>query len=152
MGPTPADKEARYGFVGIIAAHAAGQGGAIQRILSEHSHLILGRMGLPHLAEDRLGVITLIVHASPAQLGSLTGQLGRLRGVSVKSGLGPGMEALDWAGAGLPGPAATAPAAGEAAGTGNATGGGKAGGGTPGGGGAAAAGAPRAGGEHHGPA
>lgn len=88
------DELPRYGFVGIIVPHEVNQGSAIQKILKDHADLIYGRMGLPHLEEDSLGVITLIVRASPAQLGSLTGQLGRLPGVSVKSGLAPQNTAL----------------------------------------------------------
>lgn len=84
-----AGQEARYGFVGIITLHEAAQGPAIQRILGDHADLILGRMGLPHLEQDRMGVITLIVRAKPAELASLTGRLGRLEGVTVKSGLAP---------------------------------------------------------------
>jgi aspartate ammonia-lyase len=84
-----AAQERRYGFVGIIVAHSAGCGQEIQRILSESRDLIQGRMGLPHLEEDSLSVITLIVHATPSELGGMTGKLGRLHGVSVKSALSP---------------------------------------------------------------
>ena len=85
----PRDRPRRYGFVGLIVPHAAGHGPEIQKILSQHADLVQGRMGLPHLENDSLAVITLIVHASTDELGSLTGQLGRLPGVSVKSGLAP---------------------------------------------------------------
>ena len=44
-------------------------------------------MGLPHLEENRIAVITLIVQATTDELGGLTGKLGRIQGVSVKSGL-----------------------------------------------------------------
>jgi aspartate ammonia-lyase len=83
------DRSRRYGFVGIIVPHNAGQGPAIQAILSDHAHLVQGRMGLPHLEDDTLAVITLIVHGTTDELGSLTGRLGRLPGVIVKSGLAP---------------------------------------------------------------
>jgi putative iron-only hydrogenase system regulator len=91
MTPQPAGNRSRkrYGFVGIIVPHSAGQGPAIQGILSDHAALIQGRMGLPHLEDDRLAIITLIVHGSTDELGSLTGSLGRLAGVTVKSGLAP---------------------------------------------------------------
>lgn len=76
----------RYGFVGLILkdnSHAV----AVQEILSSHSNLILGRMGLPHLENDQLSVITLIVCGSTDDIGAMTGKLGALAGVSVKSGL-----------------------------------------------------------------
>ena len=44
-------------------------------------------MGLPHLEDDQISVITLIVQSTTDQLGGLTGKLGKIPGVSVKSGL-----------------------------------------------------------------
>jgi putative iron-only hydrogenase system regulator len=44
-------------------------------------------MGMPY-ARKSCCVITLIVDASTDELGALTGKLGALQGVSVKSGLG----------------------------------------------------------------
>lgn len=85
----PRERSPRYGFVGIIVPHAAGHGPEIQAILSDHAELIQGRMGLPHLEDDTLAVITLIVRGTTDELGSLTGRLGRLGGVTVKSGLAP---------------------------------------------------------------
>jgi len=79
----------RYGFVGIIVPHSSARGAEIQRILSDSRDIIQGRMGLPHLEGDSLSVITLIVRATPEELGALTGRLGRLEGVSVKSALAP---------------------------------------------------------------
>ncbi len=83
----------RYGFVGIIVSKLEAQTQAVQKILSDHAELIQGRMGLPHVENDSLSVITLIVHARPDELGSLCGRLGRLSGVSVKSGLHSSLEA-----------------------------------------------------------
>lgn len=77
----------RYGFVGILLSDRS-QGAAVQRILSEYQSLIQGRMGLPHLDNDTLSVITLIVRADTDELGAFTGKLGRLNGVTVKSALG----------------------------------------------------------------
>ena len=81
------EKTPRYGFVGLIIPNRNKNGRRIQEILETHAALIHGRMGLPHLADDRLSIITLIVHGTTDELGSLTGQLGRIEGVTVKSGL-----------------------------------------------------------------
>lgn len=81
------DSAKRYGFVGIIISDR-GQAPAVQQILSKYHTLIQGRMGLPHLENDTLSVITLIVRADTDELGALTGRLGRLAGVTVKSALG----------------------------------------------------------------
>ena len=77
----------RYGFVGITIENKNEHALQVQRVLSEYSEIILGRMGLPHLDKDRIAVITLIVYSSTDELGGLTGKLGRIPGVSVKSGL-----------------------------------------------------------------
>jgi aspartate ammonia-lyase len=83
------EAERRFGFVGIIVSHSTACVQSIQQILSDNKDLIQGRMGLPHLEDDSISVITLIIHATPEELGGMTGRLGRLKGVSVKSGLAP---------------------------------------------------------------
>ena len=79
--------EKRYGFVGITLENKGDYALEVQRVLSEYSDIILGRMGLPHLENDQIAVITLIVQSSTDELGGLTGKLGKIPGVSVKSGL-----------------------------------------------------------------
>ncbi|MBI9103820.1 MAG: CopG family transcriptional regulator [Spirochaetales bacterium] len=82
------DSEKRYGFIGILVADRDEASSAIQEILSDYGEIILGRMGLPNLADNKLSIITLIVQATTDEVGSLTGRLGNISGVSVKSGLG----------------------------------------------------------------
>ncbi len=79
--------EKRYGFVGITLEKKQDYALEVQKVLSEYSEIILGRMGLPHLEDDQISVITLIVQSTTDQLGGLTGKLGKIPGVSVKSGL-----------------------------------------------------------------
>ncbi len=79
--------EKRYGFAGIFVEKKEGNISKIQDILSEYSPCILGRMGLPHLGDENLCIITLILNANTDQIGSLTGKLGNLPGVTVKSGI-----------------------------------------------------------------
>jgi putative iron-only hydrogenase system regulator len=52
-------------------------------ILTKHSHIIIGRLGLPR--SNGQNVISLVLEGSTDQIGSLTGQLGRLNGIQVKS-------------------------------------------------------------------
>lgn len=78
----------RIGFVGIIICDRRKSAPRINEILSEHGEMILARMGLPHEADDH-SIITLIVRATTDGLGALTGKIGALEGVSVKSGLAP---------------------------------------------------------------
>ena len=56
----------------------------MQELLSAYSHLILGRMGVPN-HESEVNVISLIVKGSNEELSALTGKLGRLNNVKVKS-------------------------------------------------------------------
>ncbi len=75
--------------VGVIAiiikdrAHCASQ---VNQILTEAGQIIIGRMGIPY-HERNLNIVTLIVDATTDQIGSLTGKLGRIEGVTVKSTL-----------------------------------------------------------------
>ena len=78
--------EKRIGFVGIIVSDREHAVPAVNRILSEHADLILARVGLP-CRERKVSVITLVVEATTDELGSLTGKLGLVADVSVKSAL-----------------------------------------------------------------
>lgn len=78
--------EKRLGFIGIIVEERAKNAPAVNQLLSDHSEMIVGRMGLPNASKGR-AVIVLIVDATTDDVGALTGKLGKLPGVSVKSGL-----------------------------------------------------------------
>lgn len=79
--------EKRLGFVGIIVEDRIAAAPSVNRILSEHGDLILARTGLPR-AHGHTSVITLVIDATTDELGRLTGQLGQIPGITVKSGLG----------------------------------------------------------------
>lgn len=81
----------RLGFVGIIVEDRKTAAAEVNHVLSEFGTLICARMGLPYPKRD-CSVITLIVDATTDELGSLTGRLGMLPGVSVKSALGKAAE------------------------------------------------------------
>ncbi|QBG47113.1 CopG family transcriptional regulator [Verrucomicrobia bacterium S94] len=74
----------RLGFVGLIVEEREKNAAAVNKVLSDYGDLILARTGVP--CRDRnCSAITLVIDADTDQLGSLTGKLGRLPGVSVKS-------------------------------------------------------------------
>lgn len=75
----------RIGFVGIILENREGVE-AVNRVLSEHAEIILARVGLPR-QDKGISVITLVVETTTDELGSLSGRLGKIAGVSVKSAL-----------------------------------------------------------------
>ncbi len=56
----------------------------INSIISDHSDMILGRQGIP-LRERSASVISLVMEGDTDRIGSLTGKLGRMDGVKVKS-------------------------------------------------------------------
>lgn len=76
----------RLGFVGIIIEDREKCAGVVNNILSEYSEIILARTGLPK-AKENTSIITLVIDATTDELGVLTGKLGNIQGVSVKSGL-----------------------------------------------------------------
>ncbi len=75
--------EKRTGFVGIIIDNRTAHASAVNDVLTEHGKLIKARMGVN--ATDDCATIALTVEASTDELGVLTGKLGSLPGVSVKS-------------------------------------------------------------------
>ena len=58
----------------------------MNHLLSDYGDMIVARVGIPY-KEKRCCVITLIVDATTDELGALTGRLGAVSGVSVKSAL-----------------------------------------------------------------
>jgi len=56
----------------------------VNSIISNHSSIIIGRQGLP-VRDSISGIISLVLEGTTDQIGSLTGQLGRVKDVEVKS-------------------------------------------------------------------
>jgi putative iron-only hydrogenase system regulator len=52
-------------------------------IISKHSQIIIARQGLPR--SNGQSVISLVLEGTTDEIGSLTGQLGRIKGIQVKS-------------------------------------------------------------------
>jgi putative iron-only hydrogenase system regulator len=76
----------RLGFIGIIIEDRQKSAHLVNEILSDYSQPICARIGLPY-REKKCSVIALIVDATTDEIGLITGRLGRLEGVSVKSAL-----------------------------------------------------------------
>jgi len=57
--------------------------GQLNTILSRHASIIIGRQGLPRT--DGTSVISLVLEGTTDEIGSLTGQIGRLKGIETKS-------------------------------------------------------------------
>ena len=74
------------GVVGIVIEGNRDVAMEVQKILSENGDIILGRMGIPD-REDNISAISLIVKGESERISALTGKLGRLERVIVKSAL-----------------------------------------------------------------
>jgi putative iron-only hydrogenase system regulator len=76
--------EKRVGFVGIIVHNRKEACDTVNGVLSEFGDLIVVRTGVPRV-RDLCSVITLVVDATTDEIGALTGKLGAIPGVAVKS-------------------------------------------------------------------
>lgn len=75
--------EKRIGIVGVVIEDLSSVE-KVNDVLHEFASLVIGRMGLPY-KEREVSVISLIVDGTNDEISSLTGKLGRISGVSVKS-------------------------------------------------------------------
>lgn len=74
--------EKRIGTV-IIGIENRETAPIVNTVISKHSDIIIGRLGLPR--NEGISLINLVVEGSTDEIGSLTGQLGKLDGIEVKS-------------------------------------------------------------------
>lgn len=77
--------EKRLGVVAIVVEDLE-KAEEVNSVLHEFSNLVVGRMGIPY--KDRgVSVISLIVDGTTDEISAMTGKLGKIIGVSVKSAL-----------------------------------------------------------------
>jgi putative iron-only hydrogenase system regulator len=76
----------RIGVIGIVIEDPHHTSEKVNAVISDHSQIVLGRMGIPR-PEYQAGVVSLIIEGTTDEIGSLTGKLGNLPGVTVKSAL-----------------------------------------------------------------
>ena len=82
--------EKRLGFIGIVVDRKDSIE-EVNRILTRFGKLIRGRIGVPNHENDS-AVIGLITEGTNDEIGALTGKLGNLPGIIVKSALVPAKE------------------------------------------------------------
>ena len=75
----------RIGVIGIVVENRSVVSD-VQNLLSEFSEIILGRMGIPD-RESGISAISPIIKGSVEEISALTGKLGKIRNISVKSAL-----------------------------------------------------------------
>ncbi len=74
----------RLGVISIVIEGDRSVAETVQHILSSFGHIIIGRMGLPNHA-DGVYLISLMVRGTNEQISALSGKIGKLPGVKIKS-------------------------------------------------------------------
>ncbi len=75
--------ETRVAIIGIIV-ESRDCVEQLNKILHEYGSIIIGRMGIPYRAKD-INIISIAVDAPQDVISSLSGKIGNLPGVSVKT-------------------------------------------------------------------
>lgn len=77
------EKETRIALVGIIVEEekAAGQ---VNCLLHEYREYVVGRMGIPYPAKA-VNIISVVVDAPEPVISALSGKLGMIEGINVKT-------------------------------------------------------------------
>jgi putative iron-only hydrogenase system regulator len=81
-GSTPVEK--RLGTISIILEKDSAPVAHVNELISQFGDCVVGRLGLPY-PNRGVNIITLIVDASIERVSALTGKLGQLPGIQVKS-------------------------------------------------------------------
>jgi len=81
-GSTPVEK--RLGTISIILEKDSAPVAHVNELISQFGDCVIGRLGLPY-PNRGVNIITLIVDSSIERVSALTGKLGQLPGIQVKS-------------------------------------------------------------------
>ena len=74
----------RIAVIGIVIEKNRNSAGAVNAVLSDYGDYIVGRMGVPD-KQDEVYVISVIVKATNEIISAITGKLGKIANVIVKS-------------------------------------------------------------------
>ncbi|MFU0827785.1 MAG: Iron-only hydrogenase system regulator [Lachnoclostridium sp.] len=75
--------ETRIALIGIIVENMEVVD-HVNQILHEYSQYIVGRMGIPY-KEKKISIISIVIDADNNVISSLSGKLGMINGISVKT-------------------------------------------------------------------
>jgi putative iron-only hydrogenase system regulator len=78
--------EQRLGVVAVFIENRLEAAPKVNQVLSDFAPIVVGRMGIPY-RERNMSVVAIIVDGTNDDIGGLTGRLGAIPGVSVKSAL-----------------------------------------------------------------
>lgn len=80
--------ETRIAVIAVIVRSETGNVDQLNDLLSKYSEYIIGRMGIPYRKRG-VNIISIAVDAPPEMISALSGKLGRLEGISVKTAYAP---------------------------------------------------------------
>ncbi len=86
MSESPQPNGQRLGVIAVFVENRLEAAPQVNTVLSDHAAIVVGRMGIPY-REKRLSVVAVIVDGTNDEIGALTGKLGAIPGVSVKTAL-----------------------------------------------------------------
>lgn len=75
--------ETRVAVMGIIVENI-GSTDHLNNVLHEYGDYIIGRMGLPY-REKNINIISIVVDASNDIINALSGKIGKINGITVKT-------------------------------------------------------------------
>lgn len=75
--------DSRIALIGIIVEDMNATE-AVNRILHDFNELIVGRLGIPYRKQG-VGIISVVVDGNNNQISNLSGKLGMISGISVKT-------------------------------------------------------------------
>ena len=75
--------ETRVALIGIIVTQESSVA-ALNELLHQYGHYIIGRMGLPH-RERNINIVSVALDAPADTISALAGKLGNIGGLSVKT-------------------------------------------------------------------
>ena len=77
-------QEKLIGVVALAIHDRQARATSVNNVISQYADLVVGRMGVPY-RERGLSIIALLVDGSTDGLGAMTGKLGNIPGVKVRS-------------------------------------------------------------------
>jgi putative iron-only hydrogenase system regulator len=77
------DEQQRIAVISIVVRDRS-MAGRINEVLSIHSESVRGRLGVP-FREKGISIIMILLESDSAQIGAITGALGNLPGVTLRS-------------------------------------------------------------------
>ncbi len=80
------DENRRLGVVAIIVRDRDCVYGLLNDILHDYAKIIVGRLGIPY-RDRNIAVISLVVDGTTDEIGAMTGKIGQIKNVTVKTAL-----------------------------------------------------------------